>query len=336
MLRYRRYRVFLFFAIVCVVAFYKFSSSDSSWKEGLTRAAGAGTKSGEKEIVNSPNPKPQVALETKKFEVEIPAAHTSRVLRPPPPISTVTDPADIRSQLAPWRPVQTPAPPPTIPKPFGDKRPPYNVGPNHPDQDGNGKGRVEIEPLPTSIEAIYWKKQPEHFPVSSTIQLPTGSPKPIPKIQFDFKKESPAEKAAREIKLNIIQGVFNRSWTGYKEHAWMQDELSPVSGGSRNPFASWGATLVDALDTLWIMGLKDEFEEAVKAVKKIDFMTSPRPDIPLFETTIRYLGGLLAAYDMAGNKHRVLLDKAVELAEILMGAFDTPNRMPQTYYYWRP
>lgn len=68
-----------------------------------------------------------------------------------------------------------------------------------------------------------------------------------------------------------------------------------------------------------------EFEEAVKAVGKLDFTTSPRADIPMFETTIRYLGGLVAAYDVSGKKHKILLDKATELGDILMGAFDTPN-----------
>jgi mannosyl-oligosaccharide alpha-1,2-mannosidase len=56
----------------------------------------------------------------------------------------------------------------------------------------------------------------------------------------------------------------------------------------------------------------------------------------LFETTIRYLGGLLGAYDVSGGKYKVLLEKAEELGEVLMGAFDTPNRMPLTYYHWRP
>ena len=85
-----------------------------------------------------------------------------------------------------------------------------------------------------------------------------------------------------------------------------------------------------------MMGLMDEFEEAVEAVKNIDFTTSPRNDIPLFETVIRYLGGLIAAYDVSDGAHRILLDKAVELADILMGAFDTPNRMPMTFYLWKP
>lgn len=68
----------------------------------------------------------------------------------------------------------------------------------------------------------------------------------------------------------------------------------------------------------------------------IDFTTSPRSDIPMFETTIRYLGGLLAAYDVSGGKYKTLLDKAVELADVLIGAFDTPNRMPVLYYRWKP
>jgi len=70
----------------------------------------------------------------------------------------------------------------------------------------------------------------------------------------------------------------------------------------------------------------------------IDFTTSSRYDIPVFETTIRYLGGLLGAFDVTGQqkKYHGLVDKAVELAEILMDCFDTPNRMPVLFYQWRP
>jgi mannosyl-oligosaccharide alpha-1,2-mannosidase len=188
------------------------------------------------------------------------------------------------------------------------------------------------------IDAIHWTKLPEHFPVApeSLIKLPSGTPKSIPKIQAKFKPEDVTSKAERIAKLDKIRSVSKKSWEGYRANAWLHDELRPQSGTFRDPFARWGATLVDALDTLWIMGLKDEFEEAVKAVDKIDFTTTPRADIPLFETTIRYLGGLLAAYDLSDKKYKNLLDKAVELAEVLISAFDTPNRMPETYYYWRP
>jgi mannosyl-oligosaccharide alpha-1,2-mannosidase len=326
--------VFLIFAVITVFALYKFGTSKTSWRE-----YGTGDVEQDQEHRLADSPRPQVALETKKFEVDIPeATQSSRVIRPPPPVSSPDHPERPSKTPPPITKSKKPAPEAT---PIGadghDNDSPTNLGPNRPAPE-DGKGRVEVPALPSSVEAIHWKKQREHFPVpsGSIIQLPSGSPKSIPKIQFDFKEETAAEKADRESKLNIIKSVFNRSWSGYKDHAWLQDELKPVSGEFKNPFAHWGATLVDSLDTLWIMGLKDEFEEAVKAVEKIDFTTSPRPDIPLFETTIRYMGGLLAAYDIAGNKHENLLKKAKELGEVLISAFDTPNRMPQTYYYWRP
>ena len=184
----------------------------------------------------------------------------------------------------------------------------------------------------------HWSPLPEHFPVPSNklISLPTGKPKAIPKIQYHFKDETATDKVDRQTKLDEIRTSFRVSWAGYRKNAWMQDELQPVSGGYRSKFGGWAATLVDSLDTLWIMDLKPEFEEAVKAVNEIDFTTSDRSDIPLFETTIRYLGGLVGAYDISGAKYRTLLNKAVELADVLMGSFDTPNRMPMTYYMWKP
>jgi mannosyl-oligosaccharide alpha-1,2-mannosidase len=108
----------------------------------------------------------------------------------------------------------------------------------------------------------------------------------------------------------------------------MADEVTPLSGTTRNGFGGWGATLVDSLDTLWIMGLREEFEEAVSAVMQINFETTSFSQINTFETNIRYLGGLLAAYDLSHDNR--LLSTAAEVGEMLYAAFDTPNRMPIT------
>ena len=55
------------------------------------------------------------------------------------------------------------------------------------------------------------------------------------------------------------------------------------------PFQNWfglGLTLIDSLDTMYIMGLTDEFEEAKDWVSdSLDF--SINKDVNLFETTIR-------------------------------------------------
>jgi mannosyl-oligosaccharide alpha-1,2-mannosidase len=166
--------------------------------------------------------------------------------------------------------------------------------------------------------------------------LPTGEPKALPRLQYDFAEEKPTTKQDRIRKQTVIREAFKHAWFGYKNYSLPHDELKPLSKDVGDPFNGWGATLVDSLDSLWIMGLYDEFADAVAAVSNIDFKTSARNDIPLFETVIRYLGGLIAAYDLSSGKYPVLLDKAVDLADILMGAFDTPNRMPAVFYKWAP
>ena len=83
------------------------------------------------------------------------------------------------------------------------------------------------------------------------------------------------------------------------------------------------------------MDLKEDFEIAVRSIEEIDFTTTDQRDINVFETTIRYMGGFLAAYDLSGGKYPVLVLKAVEVAELLMSSFDTPNRMPIPRWDWK-
>ncbi|UNI15935.1 Mannosyl-oligosaccharide 1,2-alpha-mannosidase [Purpureocillium takamizusanense] len=120
-----------------------------------------------------------------------------------------------------------------------------------------------------------------------------------------------------------------RSWKAYKEHAWLRDEVTPITGKPVDTFGGWGATLVDSLDTLYIMGLREEFSLAVEAVSNnISFETTEAKTINVFETTIRFLGGLLGAYDLSGDTR--LLSKAQDVGDMLYKAFDTPNHLPVT------
>ncbi|KAF2477458.1 class I alpha-mannosidase-like protein [Lindgomyces ingoldianus] len=181
---------------------------------------------------------------------------------------------------------------------------------------------------------VKWKDVPLRYPVSSMIALPSGTPAEIPKIQHEFVAETEHNRQEREERLADVKETFLHSWEGYKKHAWLQDELTPVSGGYKNGFGMRAATMVDTLDTLLIMGLDKEFKKALSALKRIDFTTSGETTMNLFETTIRYLGGLLSAYDLSEGKHRILLDKAVQLGDMLYLAFDTPNRLPITRWDW--
>ena len=158
------------------------------------------------------------------------------------------------------------------------------------------------------------------FPVSSFLALPTGQPLPIPRIQHKFKPENADVKRTREKRRTAVKAAFTRSWQAYKKHAWLKDELAPLTGGYRTTFGGWAATLVDTLDTLWIMDMKEEFDEAVAAVADIDFRKPEQLPLNVFETTIRYLGGLLGAYDISGGRYPVLLSKAVEVGKVSLSS----------------
>ncbi|KAF2270102.1 class I alpha-mannosidase-like protein [Lojkania enalia] len=194
--------------------------------------------------------------------------------------------------------------------------------------------RLTSESSSRITRPIKWKNIPLRYPVSSIIPLPSGTPAPIPRIQHEFGVETEHTRQQRGERLAIVKDTFLHSWEGYKTHAWLQDEVAPVSGGYKNSFGRRGATLVDTLDTLIIMDLDKELKTALSAVHKIDFSTSEDTTLNLFETTIRYLGGLLSAYDLSDGKHHILLKKAVELGDMLHVAFDTPNHLPITRWDW--
>ena len=199
----------------------------------------------------------------------------------------------------------------------------------------SGQSRIDRLTRPGLFRSKFrWNQVPQRYPVQNLTLLPAGPIASIPAVQAQFPAETEEEARQRQVRLDAVKEAFRHSWHGYKTRAWLQDELSPLSGDWSNGLGGWGATLVDSMDTLWIMGLKGEFKAALSALEKIDFSTSPLETISVFETTIRYLGGLLSAYDLSGQRHQILLDKSIELGDMLYKAFDTPNRMPITHWNW--
>ncbi|GMI38044.1 hypothetical protein TeGR_g5298 [Tetraparma gracilis] len=111
-------------------------------------------------------------------------------------------------------------------------------------------------------------------------------------------------------------------WATYEARAFGKDELKPISLAGHNPWGGMGTTLVDSLDTLWLMGMKDEFYRGRDWVR--DHLSHDHVgQVSVFETTIRSLGGLLSAYDLSGD--RAFLEKATDLGNRLAHAFDSPS-----------
>ncbi|XP_056150332.1 mannosyl-oligosaccharide 1,2-alpha-mannosidase IA [Lampris incognitus] len=137
----------------------------------------------------------------------------------------------------------------------------------------------------------------------------------------------PSDPETKERRAKVKE-MMKHAWDSYKRHAWGSNELRPVSkqGHSSNLFGSIkGATIVDALDTLYVMEMYEEFEAATDWVERnLDFNVNA--EVSVFEVNIRFVGGLLSAYYLSGKE--VFRRKAVELGEKLLPAFKTPTGIP--------
>lgn len=111
-----------------------------------------------------------------------------------------------------------------------------------------------------------------------------------------------------------IKEMFYHGFNNYMEHAFPMDELKPISCSGINSYGDYSLTIIDSLDTIYIMGNKTLFVQSVHKLlgtKKIlneetgesviiqeheglDF--NKNISVSVFETNIRILGGLLSTY----------------------------------------
>jgi hypothetical protein len=128
---------------------------------------------------------------------------------------------------------------------------------------------------------------------------------------------------------DAVREAFLHAWDGYSLYAWGHDEVRPVSNATNDSWGSWGATLVDGLDTAMLMGVGPEvLERARQHVANIQWNKRPEYYASFFEVTIRYLGGLLGAYEL--SREQTYLIKARELADALLPSFDSPSGLPRS------
>ena len=67
-----------------------------------------------------------------------------------------------------------------------------------------------------------------------------------------------------------VKAEMRWAWHQYRAVAWGQDEVKPVSGTGQSFLIkkhSVGLSIVEALDTLWLMGLDAELEDAVRWIR---------------------------------------------------------------------
>lgn len=137
---------------------------------------------------------------------------------------------------------------------------------------------------------------------------------------------SAKKKVSWEARRDEVREAFKRSWAGYEKYAWGKDIYKPVAktGANMGP-KPLGWIIVDSLDTLKIMGLDEQLEKARGWVKN-ELTYDMDYNVNTFETTIRMLGGLLSAHFLTQDD--LYLDKATDLANRLIAAFDSPSGIP--------
>ncbi|OAX39217.1 glycoside hydrolase [Rhizopogon vinicolor AM-OR11-026] len=134
--------------------------------------------------------------------------------------------------------------------------------------------------------------------------------------------------AADEAKRDAVVEAFKHAWHAYERDAMGDDEYHPIShtGSNLTKAGGIGYTVADSIDTMIIMGLEDEYQRARTWVAdKLSFDRDG--NFNTFETTIRIMGGLLAAYHLSGEDS-LFLEKARELADRILPTFETESGLP--------
>lgn len=134
-----------------------------------------------------------------------------------------------------------------------------------------------------------------------------------------------------------VRIMFDYAYSGYLTHAYPYDELRSLSCDGFDTWGSFSLTLIDALDTLAVMGNFSEFRRVAEIISaRANFEANI--NVSVFETNIRVVGGLLSAH-LLSRKAGVelepgwpcngpLLRLAEDMAKRLIAAFDTPTGMP--------
>jgi mannosyl-oligosaccharide alpha-1,2-mannosidase len=142
------------------------------------------------------------------------------------------------------------------------------------------------------------------------------------------RREMPPPRAV----AHAVRDEFLHAWRGYRQFAWGYDEVRPVSGTPKNFFLedrSFGLSIVEALDTLYVMELDSELDACLTWLRShLDFDVDG--DVQMFEALIRLVAGLLSGYYATGESW--LLDGARDLADRLLVCFTkSPSGAPYRY-----
>jgi len=129
-------------------------------------------------------------------------------------------------------------------------------------------------------------------------------------------------------RAKAVRGALKDSFRAYEKDASGFDDLAPVSRRGVNWLHS-RATLVDALDSLYVVGLREDYERAVTEVLRPTLVGEPPfwQSVSVFEYHIRVVGGLLGAFEVSGDRR--LLHAASHAADRVLSVL--PRKLGDAY-----
>ncbi|XP_075159019.1 alpha-Mannosidase class I a isoform X2 [Haematobia irritans] len=174
------------------------------------------------------------------------------------------------------------------------------------------------------LEASKIKTMTSTSASSTTTTIPTTTMSPVLVISDKNASMIDYEKRSHVVKM------MQHAWLNYKLYAWGKNELRPLSQrahiGSIFGSQELGATIIDGLDTLYIMGLENEYKEGRDWIERKFSLDNVTADLSVFETNIRFIGGLLTMYAFTGDN--LYKERAQHVADKLLPAFQTPTGIP--------
>lgn len=152
---------------------------------------------------------------------------------------------------------------------------------------------------------------------------PTTEPPHSTRPPRNFTAVSMSEQEARRL---AVRSAMQFAWENYQQRALASDEQTQRSWAGTS-------TLVSAMDTLWIMGLTDEFDRArdfVAGNMSIAELTQNGDPVLVHQTVAQVVGGLLGSYELTGDD--LFKTKAQEIMEVLLPAYNEQSGVFSALY----
>src|SRR5699024_365978 len=132
-----------------------------------------------------------------------------------------------------------------------------------------------------------------------------------------FWNTKPIHDPEMEHRRQFVAQMAQESWTAYVKYAWTHDGLRPLTKDSFDSMfgKSYGLGIVSAMSTLFVMGLREEFEKGRKWIAEELNFGAIKKDVDVHHSVNYYIGGLMSCYALTGDE--MFVNKSREIADIL-------------------